>query len=59
MARLSGDIPQNVNVAIEASVVRIFLDADKVKCKTRASKTKLDPADVGEQSYSYKTLVKS
>ena len=50
MVKLTGNIPENVNFAINSSVARIFLDANRVKYITRQSKTKLDPADIGELS---------
>jgi tetratricopeptide (TPR) repeat protein len=48
VARFIGDIPQNVNFAIKAEVVRAFLDGKGVAYKTQRSDQQLSPADVGE-----------
>jgi tetratricopeptide (TPR) repeat protein len=48
VARVIGDIPQNVNFAIKAEVVRAFLDSKGIAYKTQRSDQQLSPADVGE-----------
>jgi Trypsin-like peptidase domain len=48
VARFIGDIPQNVNFAIKAEVVRTFLDGKRIAYKTQRSDQQLSPADVGE-----------
>jgi tetratricopeptide (TPR) repeat protein len=48
VARFIGDIPQNVNFAIKAEVVRTFLDGKGIAYKTQRSDQQLSPADVGE-----------
>ena len=48
VAQFIGDIPQNVNFAIKAEVVRTFLDGKGIAYKTQGSDQQLSPADVGE-----------
>ena len=49
-AAATGDIPQNVNFAIKASVVRNFLDANGVDYRTTAETRELKTADVGDRA---------
>ena len=42
------DIPQNVNFALKAEVVRTFLDSKGIVYQTARSEQQLSPADVGE-----------
>jgi S1-C subfamily serine protease len=49
----TGDVPQNVNFAIKASVVQAFLDAHGLSYKTAASSSRLEIADVAEQARIY------
>jgi|HubBroStandDraft_1064217.scaffolds.fasta_scaffold00449_24 S1-C subfamily serine protease len=46
----SGDIPQNVNLAIKSSVIREFLDTNAVKYRAAPSGAELRPADIAEQA---------
>jgi hypothetical protein len=48
VARLTGDIPQNVNFAIKAEVIRAFLDSKGIGYRTAASDQQLPPADIGD-----------
>jgi S1-C subfamily serine protease len=48
VARAIGDIPQNVNFALKADVVRTFLDSKLISYKMESSTTRLSSADVGE-----------
>jgi S1-C subfamily serine protease len=48
VARFTGDIPQNVNFALKAEVVRTFLDSKGIEYRTARSDQQLSPADVGE-----------
>jgi S1-C subfamily serine protease len=57
IARKTGDIPQNVNFAINASVARAFLDANGVDYETRASSQPLQTADVGERARAFTAVV--
>ena len=57
VAKVTGDIPQNVNFAIKASIARTFPDANEVKYTRISSKKKMDPADVGDQARKYTFLL--
>ena len=48
LVKLKGAVPENVNFAINASVVRPFLAALAVRYETAPSEQRLDAADVGE-----------
>jgi tetratricopeptide (TPR) repeat protein len=48
VARFIGDIPQNVNFAIKAEVVRTFLDSKGIAYRKQRSDQQLSPADIGE-----------
>jgi hypothetical protein len=50
VARMTGDIPQNVNFAIKAEVARAFLDGKGLSYNTAASDQQLQPADVGDMA---------
>lgn len=57
IAKAIGDIPQNVNFAISATVARGFLDAKGVKYETVPSNKKLEAADVGELAKKFTVVV--
>jgi hypothetical protein len=46
--RITGDIPQNVNFALKAEVVRTFLDSKGIGYHSAPSDKQLSPADVGD-----------
>jgi S1-C subfamily serine protease len=48
VARMTGDIPQNVNFAIKSEVARAFLDSKAISYRTAQSDQQLLPADVGD-----------
>ena len=48
VARVTGDIPQNVNFALKAEVARTFLDSKGIAYQTARSDRQLSPADVGD-----------
>ncbi len=48
VARATGDVPQNVNFALKASVAQTFLDGQGIGYRTARSERPLSPADVGE-----------
>jgi hypothetical protein len=50
VARVTGDIPQNVNFAIKAEVARAFLDSTGVAYQEDRSDRHLSPADVGDMA---------
>jgi S1-C subfamily serine protease len=57
VAQVTGDIPQNVNFAINASVARTFLDAHGMDYVTAASKQNLSAADVAERAQQFTVIV--
>ena len=57
VAELIGDIPQNVNFAIKASVVRGFLDSHDVNYRIESSDRTLSPADVADRAKRFTVLV--
>lgn len=48
VAEITGDIPQNVNFAIKASLAREFLEANGIDYKLRPSSESLTTADIGD-----------
>jgi S1-C subfamily serine protease len=52
-ARITGDIPQNVNFAIKASIVINFLDANSVKYDTTTGKKDRPTADIGDMAKAF------
>ncbi len=57
VAKVIGDIPQNVNFATTSAVVRRFLDANGVKYELALSKKRLEAADVGELAKKFTVVV--
>jgi hypothetical protein len=57
VAAAIGDIPQNVNFGIHASVARTFLDANGVDYQTAPAERTLDPATIAAQAKAYTVLV--
>jgi hypothetical protein len=57
IAEATGDIPQNVNFAINATMARPFLDANGVEYETAPSTRKLEAADIGERAKKFTVLV--
>ena len=49
-ARITGDIPQNVNFALKAEVARTFLDSKGISYRIERSELQLAPADVGDNA---------
>jgi TPR repeat protein/S1-C subfamily serine protease len=47
------DVPQNVNFAVSANLLRSFLDAQDVNYESEPSKTPLTPAAIAEQARSF------
>lgn len=47
-AQLTGDLPQNVNFAINAAVIKAFLDANGVDYETSISAKRLEASEIGE-----------
>jgi S1-C subfamily serine protease len=53
IARVTGDIPQNVNFAVQGAVARIFLEAGGQRATEAPSARDMRAADVGEQSRNF------
>jgi S1-C subfamily serine protease len=58
VAGITGDIPENVNFALNVSVVRAFLDSHSITYQTANSAAQLSPPDVGDVGTSITELVK-
>lgn len=50
MAEAQGDLPQNVNFAVKASLATSFLDANQITHDVGALGVKLEPADLAERA---------
>jgi tetratricopeptide (TPR) repeat protein len=50
VARITGDIPQNVNFALKAEVAKTFLDSKGIAYRIERSELQLAPADVGDNA---------
>ncbi len=50
MAVAQGDLPQNVNFAVKASLATSFLDANQISYEVGTLGEKLDPADLAERA---------
>ena len=56
-AKLTGDIPQNVNFAINANVLRSFLDANSVDYETASSDKVLATTAIAEKAKGFTVLI--
>ena len=56
-AKITGDIPQNVNFAIKGAVVRSFLDIHGVAYDRRPSNAKLPPEQLAERARAFTVAV--
>ena len=56
-AKITGDIPQNVNFAINANVLRSFLDANSVEYDTASSDKALPTTAIAEKAKGFTVLV--
>ncbi len=57
MARITGDIPQNVNFAINVNVLRAFLDANSVDYATASSGAAIPTTVIAEKARGFTVLV--
>src|SRR5262249_30255283 len=57
MMRATGDIPQNVNFAVEIGILNRFLAANGVRVGTAASIGDLHPADIGDRAKLFTYLI--
>ena len=56
-AKLTGDIPQNVNFAINGNVLRSFLDANSVGYDTASSDKAIPTTAIAEKAKGFTVLV--
>ncbi|MBI3516846.1 MAG: SEL1-like repeat protein [Proteobacteria bacterium] len=56
-AAATGDIPQNVNFAIKASIARNFLDANSIDYQTATATRELKPADIADRAKKFTLLI--
>ncbi|MEE8516428.1 MAG: tetratricopeptide repeat-containing serine protease family protein [Alphaproteobacteria bacterium] len=57
IARKTGDLPQNVNFAVNGSVARIFLDAEGIKYRIGTARKSLSAAEVAARARKYTVLL--
>lgn len=57
IARITGDVPQNINFAVNGSVARLFLDGVGIAYVASPSEEKLEPAEVGERAKRFTVMV--
>ena len=57
VASKTGDIPQNINFAIKASVLASFLEAHNVRYQSAPAGANLSVADVGERARAFTVMV--
>ena len=58
LAQMTGKLPQNVNFAVSAGIVRAFFDAYSVPYETAPSTETLPPATVAFRARGFTHLVK-
>lgn len=56
-AKTTGDIPQNINFAINGAVAKSFLDSQGVEYETGPSSKKVEPAEIGAAAKKFTLLV--
>ena len=52
-----GDVPQNVNFALKASILRLFLDSHSIPYSVADKLPNLRPAEVGDLSGQFTGIV--
>ena len=57
MAKYTGDIPQNVNFALKASLVRDMLEVKDIDYETASSKRELKTVDIFDKAKKFTVLV--
>lgn len=56
-ARATGNLPQNINFALKADVVRTFLEASGVPVETSGGGRELSTPDIGEKARAFSVLI--
>ncbi len=57
LSKITGDIPQNVNFALKANLLRTFLDLNNINYGTAQSEKTMGAADIVDQARRYTALV--
>jgi S1-C subfamily serine protease len=57
VAKITGDLPQNVNFAIKGNVITSFLEAHSIGYRSQAPATKLDLTAVADRAQQFTVLV--
>jgi hypothetical protein len=57
-AAVSGDLPQNVNFAIKASLLTSFLDGNRIAYRSGVAVQKLSPPDLADHAKAISVFVK-
>ena len=57
LAKITGDMAQNVNFAINVNVLRAFLDANSVDYDSASSDKPLAPTEIAEKARGFTVLV--
>lgn len=57
IARATGDIPQNINFAINGTVAKTFLDSHSVGYETAKSEKKIEPAEIATVAKQFTLLL--
>ncbi len=57
MARITGDIPQNVNFAVKDAVAKLFLESHGVRYEKAVSRKELETAEIGEAAKQFTYLL--
>ena len=57
IAKVTGDIAQNINFAINSSVAKTFLDANSVEYETGVSSKTMASSDIGTAAKKFTLLV--
>jgi len=57
LAKITGDMAQNVNFAIHANVLRTFLDANSVDYNSASTEKPLAPTAIEERARGFTVLV--
>ena len=57
ITKATGDIPQNINFAINGAIAKVFLESYSIAYETGASVKKLEPAEIGVAAKKFTLLV--
>ena len=57
LAKITGDIPQNVNFAVKATVARLFLEEEGVEYKTNRSSSKMKSEKIAAEAQKFTVSV--